>query len=196
VSGFIKFRNRRVGASNRFKDPLGAGFYVFGFRRWRNPDNRKDSAALQAGLEMLSANFPSIKIQVNGLLVEIRRKLQAWDNCLYNYSPRQKRRISVTDALQEVERSRADPEPSAHTSDEETGSACPEELAEVDRHCFQKSGVSVPSWSNTCEWKAHLTDIFDDGPLQELALVDTQHTSSAFAELTGDPGYFDDVGGC
>ena len=60
ASGFKRVRNRRVGASNRASDPLGAGLYVFSGLRWLSPDDPCEARFLSDGLARLVGTFPHL----------------------------------------------------------------------------------------------------------------------------------------
>ncbi|EKX41708.1 hypothetical protein GUITHDRAFT_112122 [Guillardia theta CCMP2712] len=59
AAGFERERDRRGKALNKLDDPLGAGMYLFSYRRWRNPSDPGDRAALEDAHDELCAQFPS-----------------------------------------------------------------------------------------------------------------------------------------
>lgn len=79
-SGFLRTRNRRVGASNREVDPLGAGLYVFSKRRWRCPDNPHERTMLQSGLVLLAETYRPFTAgaDIAALLPALSRIVHLW----------------------------------------------------------------------------------------------------------------------
>eukprot|EP00960_Hanusia_phi_P009898 288605-Hanusia_phi.AAC.2 len=59
AAGFERERDRRGKALNKMDDPLGAGMYLFSYRRWKNPSDPSDRAALEEAYDELYSQFPS-----------------------------------------------------------------------------------------------------------------------------------------
>ena len=94
ASGFRRVRNRRVGASNRASDPLGAGLYVFSGVRWLSPDDPCEAQHLSDGLARLVGTFPHLggAIQLERLKSILRRNRCEWDQSPGTQSRRRGRR--------------------------------------------------------------------------------------------------------
>jgi hypothetical protein len=90
-------RNRRVGASNRTSDPLGAGVYVFSGVRWLSPDDPFEAQLLSDGLSRLVGIFPHLgAMQLERLKSILRRNRSEWDQSPGTQSRRRKRRALQT----------------------------------------------------------------------------------------------------
>jgi hypothetical protein len=94
ASGFRRVRNRRVGASRRTSDPLGAGLYVFSGVRWLSPDDPCEAQLLSDGLSRLVSIFPHLggAMQLERLKSILRRNRSEWDQSPGTQSRRRKRR--------------------------------------------------------------------------------------------------------
>jgi hypothetical protein len=85
-------RNRRVGASNRVSDPLGAGLYVFSGVRWLSPDDPCEAQQLSEGLARLVGSFPHLGgARLERLKSILRRNRSEWGQSPSTLSRRRRR---------------------------------------------------------------------------------------------------------
>ena len=94
--GYQRVRNRRVGASNREQDPLGAGLYVFSGVRWLDPDEPSEAQLIASGLTLLVRMFPELGCFAAGgqerMEAILRRNRGWWEQSAWKQSRRRRRR--------------------------------------------------------------------------------------------------------
>ena len=80
ASGFIRARNRKIGAANQKEDPLGAGLYLFAGVRWLDPDCPADATQLSANIISFNSIFASYgcSLQLESLRSNLRRVISLW----------------------------------------------------------------------------------------------------------------------
>ena len=95
ASGYQRVRNRRVGASNREQDPLGAGLYMFSGVRWLDPDEPSEAQLIASGLTRLVRMFPELGCFAAGgqarLEALLRRNRSWWEQSAWKQSRRRRR---------------------------------------------------------------------------------------------------------
>ena len=93
ASGFQRVRNRRVGASNRARDPLGAGLYIFSGVRWLDPDNPVDAHLLRSSFASLTHAFPHLAgvSLLDRLAAILRRNRSEWSQNAWGRTHRRHR---------------------------------------------------------------------------------------------------------
>ena len=125
-------RNRRVGASSRAHDPLGAGLYIFSGVRWLDPDSPSEINLLRRGLTNLVSAFPQLAdpATLDRLAAILRRNRSEWDQTAWRHTPRRRRPLAhgdgTTPALPELAcQSSATQEGAGHCQSTENSSILP-----------------------------------------------------------------------
>ena len=192
MSGFLRLRNRRIGASSRQKDPSGAGFYVFGSRRWRNPDNQEDHSELHLGLSELRDKFSHVVVDISKVLHVLRYTIDLWEQCMFMYAPKKKqRRGNVLRAEQTGLTSRT---ASAASTDSSSSARM-----QIVPYCLSPHAdcaiLSKSDFDGQHSSKIDKKNMFNEAySPTDIAPCDEPRMHSDFGELFVDCGDFGDIG--
>jgi hypothetical protein len=166
-AGFEKTRNRRVGATSRSSDPLGAGFYLYCNRKWRDPKKAEDMAAIVSGLFSLRQTNSNLRASLDDdtLISEISRLIEMWERYMCTLFPQRNRfdglendgnSLSPTSDLEGsscgiLVRSNTDPECESDSleANECTGDSIPDERADElvwDGHAESPQTLDLNDW--------------------------------------------------
>ena len=130
-------RNRRVGASNRSSDPLGAGLYVFSGVQWLSPDDPREAQLLSDGLSRLVGAYP----QLGGVDQLERHNRCAWDQRPGTQTKRRRQQHALPTS---------DGEPPARGAPEESSASSPSEHSGADPTSFALAPLPAHYRQPTC----------------------------------------------